>query len=138
MEPRRAVLSPRSTKRMPAEQPRVAERWHALGIGVEDVRAHSSVPTAPEEAPAPAAHTPARLFLLSPAHCNGERARQIRAPSAGGELARRLRLPGGAPLGDVFSFLSGLYFRGKVTYARAFAGGGRRSVLVITPGDGLR
>ena len=43
--------------------------------------------------------------------------------------------PAGAPLGEVFSFLSGLYFRGKLAYARAFAsvpegriGGGRRSV----------
>jgi hypothetical protein len=27
----------------------------------------------------------------------------------------------GAPLGEVFSFVSGLYFRGKLAYARAFA-----------------
>ena len=27
----------------------------------------------------------------------------------------------GAPMGDVFSFMSGLYFRGKLAYARAFA-----------------
>jgi hypothetical protein len=46
-----------------------------------------------------------------------------------------VRAAGGAPLGEVFAFLSGLYFRGKLTYARAFA---RPSdVLVITPGDGL-
>jgi len=60
-------------------------------------------------------------------------------------LARQLREKEGAPLGDVFSFVSGLYFRGKLAYARRFAappdpadptaGGG---VLVITPNAGLR
>jgi hypothetical protein len=33
----------------------------------------------------------------------------------------------------VFSFMSGLYFRGKLTYGRAFA----HRILVITPGRGL-
>jgi hypothetical protein len=61
------------------------------------------------------------------------------------DLAARLRGRDGAPIGEVFSFLSGLYFRGKLTYARAFAappdpqavlcGSG---VLVITPNAGLR
>ena len=37
------------------------------------------------------------------------------------DLATRLRSPGGAPLGEVFSFLSGLYFRGKLAYGRRFA-----------------
>lgn len=60
-------------------------------------------------------------------------------------LARQLREAEGAPLGDVFSFVSGLYFRGKLAYARRFAqppdpsdpvaAGG---VLVITPNAGLR
>ncbi len=60
-------------------------------------------------------------------------------------LAARLRDPGGAPIGEVFSFLSGLYFRGKLAYARAFArppdpeslisGAG---VFIITPTAGLR
>lgn len=63
---------------------------------------------------------------------------------AGFDLATRLRGAEGAPLGEVFSFLSGLYFRGKLAYARAFAcppegvdldGSG---VLVITPNAGLR
>ncbi len=58
---------------------------------------------------------------------------------AGFDLARRLRAPGGAPLGEVFSFVSGLYFRGKLEYARAFAAppAGAAGVLVITPGVGL-
>ena len=36
-------------------------------------------------------------------------------------LARALRSGEGAPVGEVFSFLSGLYFRGKLAYAEAFA-----------------
>jgi hypothetical protein len=56
------------------------------------------------------------------------------------DLARRVRAGSGAPLGEVFSFLSGLYFRGKLTYARAFARphDGSAGVFVITPTDGLR
>lgn len=54
-------------------------------------------------------------------------------------LAEQLRSEEGAPLGDVFSFLSGLYFRGKVAYAEAFARppAGLPSALVITPTRGL-
>jgi hypothetical protein len=39
---------------------------------------------------------------------------------------------GGAPLGEVFTFMSSLYFRGKLAYANRF---GR--AFVITPGRGL-
>ena len=73
------------------------------------------------------------IFLLSPARCDGERARLLLNAAATFELARRIAQPPGAPLGEVFSFLSGLYFRGKLAYARAF---GRRS-LVITTDRGL-
>lgn len=52
-------------------------------------------------------------------------------------LAQRLRAPDGAPIGEVFSFLSGLYFRGKLTYARQFARTNEGSALVITPSRGL-
>jgi hypothetical protein len=60
-------------------------------------------------------------------------------PKAGFELARRLRSREGAPLGEVFAFLSGLYFRGKLAYARAFARppAGAAGVLVITASAGL-
>jgi hypothetical protein len=77
--------------------------------------------------------------LLSPAHCGGERASLVLSSRAGFELALRLRTSGGAPLGEVFSFLSGLYFRGKLTYAQAFASppAGMPGVYVITPTDGL-
>jgi hypothetical protein len=43
-------------------------------------------------------------------------------------------------LGEVFSFLSGLYFRGKLNYARAFENPPSRNaagVHIITPTDGL-
>jgi hypothetical protein len=83
---------------------------------------------------------PNRIFLLSPAYCSGERARLFMNPRAEFELARRLRSPEGAPIGDVFSFLSGLYFRGKLAYAREFASppAGLPGALVITPNEGLR
>jgi hypothetical protein len=50
-------------------------------------------------------------------------------------LAHRVRSSEGAPIGEVFSFLSGLYFRGKATYARAFAPAS--AAFVITPDRGL-
>jgi hypothetical protein len=42
-------------------------------------------------------------------------------------------------LGEVFSFLSGLYFRGKLAYARQFAQATTRhpGLLIITPTRGL-
>lgn len=48
-----------------------------------------------------------------------------------------MRAESGAPLGDVFAFLSGLYFRGKLTYARAFAAHGPISIRIITSNRGL-
>jgi len=78
-------------------------------------------------------------FLLSPAHAGGRRARVLLNEEADFPLARRMRDPLGAPIGEVFSFLSGLYFRGKLTYARAFASppGRAAGILVITPERGL-
>src|SRR5258705_5357534 len=92
-----------------------------------------------------AARQPGRVFLLSPANCGGIRARLMLSPRAQFDLARQLQSPAGAPLGEVFSFVSGLYFRGKLGYALRFArppdptdpvtAGG---VLVITSNAGLR
>ena len=62
-----------------------------------------------------------RVFLLSPANCGGARAKQVLSPDAHFALAEELRSPCGAMLGDVFTFVSGLYFRGKLTYALHFA-----------------
>ena len=80
-----------------------------------------------------------RIFLLSPAYAGGERARMILRDQAQFELARKLRSRNGAPIADVFTFLSGLYFRGKIAYATAFArpARGTAGVLIITPTRGL-
>ncbi|MEY2491666.1 MAG: hypothetical protein QOH24_617 [Verrucomicrobiota bacterium] len=56
------------------------------------------------------------------------------------DLARRLRSRRQrATIGEVFEFLSGLYFRGKLAYANAFARprAGLCGVMVITPTRGL-
>src|SRR4051812_16211871 len=80
-----------------------------------------------------------RIFLLSPAYAGGERARMIMSDRAQFELARRLRSRSGASIAEVFTFLSGLYFRGKIAYAKAFARPFPNSsgVFVITPTRGL-
>jgi hypothetical protein len=78
------------------------------------------------------------VFLLSPASCGGERMALVLSPRATFPLAQAMR-GGGAPLGEVFAFTSGLYFRGKLAYARAFARPppGVPGALVIAPGAGL-
>ncbi len=79
------------------------------------------------------------VFLLSPARCDGQRAKVVMNPNASFDLATRLRSTEGAPLGDVFSFLSGLYFRGKFEYARAFTAPERQesAIRIITTDRGL-
>lgn len=61
-----------------------------------------------------------RIFLLSPANLSGERAAQLIRPEAQFDLVLRLRR-GEATLGETFTFISGLYFRGKLAYAQRFA-----------------
>ncbi|HEX6627895.1 MAG TPA: hypothetical protein VF105_08075 [Gemmatimonadaceae bacterium] len=81
-----------------------------------------------------------RIFLLSPASCGGKRAALLFNDRAEFDIAVRVRNPPGAPLGDVFSFLSGLYFRGKLAYAREFTNPPPRrapGIQIITPTDGL-
>ena len=82
---------------------------------------------------------PPRVFLLSPAHSGGKRAELLLRAEAGFPLAERLRGADGATLGEAFSFLSGLYFRGKLAYARQFARppAGLAGALVITTNRGL-
>jgi len=55
------------------------------------------------------------------------------------DLAKRLRNRDGVSIAEVFTFLSGLYFRGKIAYANAFARcpDGSSGVFVITPTRGL-
>jgi hypothetical protein len=82
--------------------------------------------------------TARRIFLLSPAHCGGRRAEILLNERAPFPLAQRLH-SAGITLGEAFSFLSGLYFRGKLTYAGRFARPpeGQAGVHVITTDRGL-
>lgn len=91
-----------------------------------------------DERPSPLQPAPRRVFLLSPANCGGRRGAIILSEKASFPLAVRLR-ESGAPLAEIFSFMSGLYFRGKAAYGRAFgrAGAGEHGALVIAPGRGL-
>jgi hypothetical protein len=83
--------------------------------------------------------TGAKVFVLSPARLDGERGKVLLNPRAQFPLARTLREGAGAPIGEVFSFLSGLYFRGKRAYAEAFGRvpAGMSAVHVITTDRGL-
>lgn len=81
-----------------------------------------------------------KLFLISPANLSGLRAKQLTSPRAKFGLALRYQ-EGGAPIGDAFAFMSSLYFRGKLAYARAFAVPspviGGDGIFIITSGYGL-
>jgi hypothetical protein len=79
------------------------------------------------------------VFLLSPANCAGKRAGFLLRPNGASALAQRLRTGSGATLGEVFMFMSGLYFRGKLAYAAAFADppADCDGMHVIAPGVGL-
>ncbi len=78
------------------------------------------------------------IYLLSPAHAGGKRARMLFRPEAQFELAQRLRTTG-ISLGEAFSFMSPLYFRGKLAYASAFSNTppGIPGAHLITPSRGL-
>jgi hypothetical protein len=84
---------------------------------------------------------PPKLFLLSPASATGRRARQLASPGAGFATAKRFRSPGGVPVDEAFSFMSALYFRGKIAYARRFACSREEvagePILIIAPGFGF-
>jgi hypothetical protein len=78
-----------------------------------------------------------RIFLLSPAKVNGERAKLLLNPKAPFALARQFHREG-LSLAEVFTFASGLYFRGKITYARRFADPTTGDLVrVITTNAGL-
>ncbi len=80
----------------------------------------------------------ARVFLLSPARAGGPRYEMLLRSQAQFDLAVRLR-EAGARIGEIYSFISGLYFRGKMVYSEAFAAAppGIPPALVIVPGAGL-
>jgi hypothetical protein len=83
--------------------------------------------------------TAPRVFLLSPASTGGKRAALLRKDTATNPLALAIRAAAGAPLGDVFAFLSSLYFRGKLGYALSFARPPEQvpGTLIITSSRGL-
>lgn len=101
-------------------------------IGV-DRRSH------PSPASAGTTREPARIFLLSPATLGGVRGRRILDGEAGADFMDRLRAGRAVPLGDVYAFISSLYYRGKRTYAHRFGrpAGDGPAVLAITPSLGL-
>lgn len=86
-----------------------------------------------------AATSSERIFLLSPAYAGGRRAQMILSERAQFDLSKKLRSKDGATIAEVFTFLSGLYFRGKIAYANAFAqsSSGQGGAFVITPSRGL-
>ena len=60
-------------------------------------------------------------------------------PESQFELAKKVRSKEGAALGEIFSFVSGLYFRGKLAYANKFASAplGVSGGFAITSNRGL-
>ncbi len=78
-----------------------------------------------------------RIFLLSPANASGIRGQRLLDATGKSELALRLRGTG-VPLGEVYRFISSLYFRGKLEYAQRFQNPPRgiAGVQIIT-GSGL-
>jgi len=88
----------------------------------------------------PEDHDACTVFLLSPASTEGERGALLLNDRSSSPLAVQLRGKPGVPLGEVFSFLSSLYFRGKLAYAQAFGRppAGLCRAFVITPCEGLR
>ena len=82
-----------------------------------------------------------KVFLLSPALMNGARAKQLISPRAQFTAAQSFRSEAGVSIAEAFSFMSCLYFRGKIAYAKKFAapppGWAGTGIYVITPGFGL-
>ena len=80
------------------------------------------------------------VFLLSPAYCSGRRAAILFRHGSPLDIARRLQ-SGTLTLGEAFAFFSGLYFRGKLAYARVFTAPAMpddaADILIITPTRGL-
>lgn len=81
---------------------------------------------------------PSRVFLLSPANTSALRGQLLLNKDSQFELAHQIRRQG-APLGEIFSFISSLYFRGKLAYANAFGNSppGMPPMLALTTSRGL-
>jgi len=98
------------------------------------------VSSSPASESAPSDYSPplSRVFLLSPANTSAIRGQLLLNRNSEFELAQRIRRQG-APLGELFSFISSLYFRGKLAYAEAFSQSltGFPSTLIMTSSRGL-
>lgn len=72
---------------------------------------------------------------------DGLRAKQLTSPRAKFAAAMQYRTDEGVEVADAFAFMSALYFRGKIGYARQFAVPspliGGTGIFVITSGYGL-
>lgn len=86
----------------------------------------------------PLSGEPHTIFLLSPANLAGVRGKRLLQGSSPFELSLRLQ-SSQATLGEIFSFVSGLYFRGKLAYASQFARPpiGVSGIRIITSSSGL-
>jgi hypothetical protein len=93
---------------------------------------------APGSGPSDGTSPQSRVFLLSPANTSAIRGQLLLNKTSEFELAQRIRRQG-APLRELFSFISSLYFRGKLAYAEAFSQSshGFPSTLVMTTSRGL-
>jgi len=80
-----------------------------------------------------------RVFFVSPANLAGLRAQRLLLPETSSVLGQRL-IKNGVTLEELFCFISSLYFRGKLAYARAFANPPRNlpGVHIIAAGLGLQ
>ena len=81
-----------------------------------------------------------QIFLLSPAYCGGRRAAMLLRQGSAMAFARQLQ-DNTLTLGSAFAFMSGLYFRGKLSYATTFGhsnGAPSEATLIITPTRGLQ
>lgn len=80
-----------------------------------------------------------RVFLLSPATLRGVRGRRILEGTCSADFMGGLNAGERVPLGEVYAFISSLYFRGKRAYAAAFgeAGSLETAAWVVTPDRGL-
>jgi hypothetical protein len=101
-------------------------------VGKESIPNHKPSQSSPETGLLP------RVFLLSPANTSAIRAKFLLSRDSKFELAQRFRREG-APLEDFFSFISSLYFRGKIAYANKFSNppGCLPPHLVMTTSRGL-
>jgi hypothetical protein len=77
------------------------------------------------------------IFLISPANMSGVRGTRLLGKTSKTDMQARLSGEG-VELGEVFTYVSGLYFRGKLEYGRMFGSSkGTPGVHVITPAAGL-